>query len=325
MDAHKLMKKAYEGGVNFFDNAEAYGMGAAELLMGEAVALGIERNAWTREDLVLSTKIFFGSMPPRGSSGYVKSRKSVNRIGLSRKHIIEGTKASLRRMKLKYVDLVFCHRYDPLCNMEEVVRSFNTLIDMGLCFYWGTSEWTAQQIQEAKGVAERLGLVGPSFDQPEYNLFAREKVEVEFAQLYPSIGLTTWSPLASGVLTGKYSKGVPEGSRLSLKEFKARPDYKYFMRLAEQTEKLRPVAAKLNCTLGQLALAWCLANPNVSTVIGGASNEKQIEENLGALEVVDKLTPEILKEIDQIMGTKPKLSRSMAQVQYRLRPLRHKL
>lgn len=266
--AYALMKKAYDGGVNLFDNAEAYGFGQAETLMGQAIALGIERGSWTREDLVITTKIFFGSMPPRSSQGYVATRKSANRIGLSRKHIIEGTKASLKRMQLEYVDMLFCHRFDPLANMEEIVRSFNILINMGLCFYWGTSEWTAQQIQEAKGVAERLNLIGPSFDQPEYNLFNRQKVEVEFSPLYPNLGLTTWSPLASGVLTGKYSNGVPKGSRLSLEEFKRRPDYKHFMQLAERTEKLRPVAEELQCTLGQLALAWCIANPAVSSVIG---------------------------------------------------------
>lgn len=214
---------------------------------------------------------------------------------------------------MDYVDLVFCHRFDPLANLEEVVRAFNYLIDQGMCFYWGTSEWTAQEIQEARGIAARLNMVGPSFDQPQYNMFVRDKVEVEYSRLYPQVGLTTWSPLAYGLLTGKYKGGViPPGSRMDTDFFGAdlkkdgdSPAKQKFKQRCEAAENLEPVAAKIGCTLPQLALAWCIANPNVTTVIGGASSLKQMEENLKAVDFVDKLTPEIMDEIDKVLANKP--------------------
>ena len=178
-----IMHRAYQGGVNTFDNAEAYAAGGAETLMGDAVRMGIERRLWTREDLVLTTKIMFGAMPRRGSSGYIKGAMAVNRMGLSRKHVVEGLVASLERMGLAYVDLVFCHRPDPVTPMEEIVRVFNHVIDRGLAFYWGTSEWSAAELMEAKAVADRLGLIPPLMDQPEYSLFARQRVEVEYVEV----------------------------------------------------------------------------------------------------------------------------------------------
>jgi len=300
--AYRIMKRAYDGGVNFFDNAEAYANGDAERLMGDAVRLGIERGTWDRQDLVLTTKIMFGGDNRRTS-------KLMNRMGMSRKHIIEGLQASLQRMGLDHVDVAFSHRPDPLTPIEEVVRGFSNAIDRGLCFYWATSEWSAVQLLQAKVVADRLGLVPPCADQPEYSLFVRGRVETEYGPLYQrseqggmGLGLTVWSPLAGGVLTGKYGKGIPPGSRLASDAFKRRPDYQVFVKRAEQAERLQPLASRLGCSMGQLALAWCLANPNVSTAICGATDAEQVEEQLGALAVVKQLTPEVLAEIDALLG-----------------------
>ena len=314
----EIMVAAYKGGVNFFDNAEAYAQGDAEKLMGRCVRLGIERRVWTREDLVLTTKIMFGAMPPRGSPDFIPHAISLNRVGLSRKHVYEGLRASLRRLQLEYVDVVFCHRPDPVTPMEEVVRAFNHCIDAGLCFYWGTSEWSAADLLRAQAIAERLGLVPPIVEQPEYHIFHRQRVEVEYKPLYHGaaavggrsdpgalgLGLTTWSPLASGVLTGKYRGGqFPPGSRLANPDFQKRPDFRSrFLRPVQIAERLRPIAeGELGCTMGQLALAWCLKNPDVSTVITGATSVAQVEENLVAVEVVERLTPEIMRRIDEVI------------------------
>ena len=217
-DAYTLMKAAFARGVNLFDNAEAYARGAAESIMGAAIQRGIDEKVWRREDLVITTKLFFGAAPGAGAS--------VNAKFLSRKHIVEGAAASLARLNLAYVDVIYAHRPDPVTPIEETVRAFNHLLDTGKAFYWGTSEWSAAQIAEAVGVADRLGLVRPLVEQPEYNIFARTRVEAEYAPLYDSmgLGLTTWSPLASGVLTGKYSgRKLPEGSRLTV------PNYKFLL------------------------------------------------------------------------------------------------
>jgi voltage-dependent potassium channel beta subunit len=300
--AYAIMKRAYDGGINFFDNAEGYANGDSERIMGDAVRLGVERGAWSREDLVLTTKIFFGADTRKGSI-------TVNRFGLSRKHIIEGLRASLERMSLDHVDVAFCHRCDPVTPMEEVVRGFNAAIDLGLCFYWATSEWSAAELLLAKEIADRLHLVPPCADQSQYSLLTRGRVEVEYAPLYPKaaqggmgLGLTIWSPLASGILTGKYGQGIPEGSRLSKESFKSRADYKVFMKKAVQAERLRPIAQQLDCTMGQLALAWCMANPNVSTTITGATHVAQVDEQLGALPVIERLTPELMSAIDDALG-----------------------
>ena len=291
--AISLMKIAFEAGVNFFDNAEVYNNGQSEEIMGEA----IRKNGWKQEDLVLSTKIFWGGESP-------------NVIGLSRKHIIEGMDGSLKRMGLEYVDLVFAHRPDIHTPIEETVRAFNHLIDQGKAFYWGTSEWSALQIMEAYGVARREHLIPPLMEQPQYNMFHRERVEVEYQRLYTEIGLgtTIWSPLASGLLTGKYNEGIPNDSRANLKGYEWLRKRFTDDKAQEQVQKvgqLSKVAQDLNCTTAQLALAWCLTNPNVSTVITGASKPSQVEENMLALKVVDQLTPDVIGTIEKILDNKP--------------------
>jgi len=291
--AVSLMKLAYDSGVNFFDNAEAYSDGQAEEIMGKA----IKKAGWKQKDLVLSTKIFWGGDGP-------------NDIGLSRKHIIEGMDGSLKRMGLEYVDLVFAHRPDIHTPIEETVRAFNSLIDQGKVFYWGTSEWSAQQIMEAYGIARREHLIPPSMEQPQYNMFHRERVEVEYQRLYTEIGLgtTIWSPLASGLLTGKYNDGIPKDSRASLKGYewlRKRFTDKDAQEQIQKVIKLSKVAKELSCTTAQLALAWCLLNPHVSTVITGASKSSQIEENMKALEIVDQLTEDVRETIEGILDNKP--------------------
>lgn len=292
--AEELMALAYEAGVNFFDNAEAYNAGKAEIIMGEV----IKRRDWKRSDLVLSTKIFWGGEGPNDS-------------GLSRKHIQEGIDASLERMDLDYVDLIFAHRPDIHTPIEETVRAMNQVIDQGKAFYWGTSEWSAQQIMEAYGVARREHLIPPLMEQPQYNMFHRERFEAEYQLLYDRIGLgtTIWSPLASGLLTGKYNDGIPQDSRASLDDYKWLKERFTSEKAQQQIEKVKqlvPVAERVGCSLPQLALAWCLKNPRVSTVITGASKPYQVEENMKAIDYVDALTPEILDEIEEILDNKPK-------------------
>eukprot|EP00850_Spirogloea_muscicola_P012961 SM000086S23013 [mRNA] locus=s86:16352:18039:- [translate_table: standard] len=268
--AKRLIKKAYDLGVNFFDNAEVYANGKAEEIMGQAIReLGLRRS-----DLVVSTKLFWGG-------------PGVNEKGLSRKHVVEGARASLRRLGMDYVDLIFCHRPDTATPIEETVRAMNFVIDQGWAFYWGTSEWSAQQVTEACEVAKRLNLVGPAMEQPEYNMLTREKVEAEYLPLYKNygLGLTTWSPLASGGLAER--KLVDE--------------------VLDKVQQLRPIAKELDVTPAQLALAWCAKNPNVSTVITGATKESQIEENMKALTAIPKLTPEVMERIEAIIRSKPAL------------------
>jgi len=291
--AYQLMVKAYDLGVNFFDNAEAYAEGNAEIIMGKV----FKRAGWKRSDFVVSTKIFWGG-------------PGVNDRGLSFKHVIEGTNAALKRLQVEYVDLIFCHRPDLYTPIEETVWAMNQVIHQGKAFYWGTSEWSSEQIREAHRVAEKNHLIPPLMEQPQYNLFHREKVEKEFAKLYQEFGLgtTIWSPLASGLLSGKYINGIPKGSRLDLKEMgwlKKRIEKETTEAKIKQTLMLRDIADDLSASLPQLSLAWCLTNPNVSTVITGASKPEQIEENMKALAVVPKLTPERLNRIDDIMGNKP--------------------
>eukprot|EP00004_Rigifila_ramosa_P028723 TRINITY_DN9850_c0_g1_i1.p1 TRINITY_DN9850_c0_g1~~TRINITY_DN9850_c0_g1_i1.p1 ORF type:complete len:381 (+),score=103.73 TRINITY_DN9850_c0_g1_i1:34-1143(+) len=319
-EGYQMMKLCYEHGINFFDNAETYGGGGtSEIIMGEAIKLGIERGTWERCDLVISTKLMFGA---RGE------RDNLNTIGLSRKHIIEGMRASLKRMQLDYVDLVFCHRPDTKVSIEETVRAMNWLIDQGLAFYWGTSEWNAQQLTDAIAISHRLGLIPPQFDQCQYSLIERHRVEVEFAPLYPQLGLTIWGPLSGGALTGKYSKAEtrkdtttrygnlpqlvsssnPRMASLG-KQMESRLD-----RGVRVAENLKPIADELGCTLAQLSIAWAARNPNVSTVLLGATKLSQLEDTLKALDVIPKLTPEIMKKIDEISQTKPQLDAIAQQV-----------
>ena len=293
--AYDCMRAAFDAGVNFFDNAEAYAGGKAEIVMGKV----LKRARWKRNDLVISTKIFWGG-------------EGVNRNGLSRKHILEGLRDSLDRLQLEYVDLIFCHRPDIHTPIEETVRAMSFLVDQGLAFYWGTSEWSAQQITEAYSLARREHLVPPLMEQPEYNMFSRERVEREFAPLYQEIGLgtTIFSPLASGMLTGKYSQGIPADSRVNLKGYewlKEEFESAQGQQNKTKTEALRPIAAELDCSLPQLALAWCLKNPHVSSVITGASRPEQVVENMQALEVVSRLTEPVMERIEAILDNKPEL------------------
>jgi voltage-dependent potassium channel beta subunit len=291
--AQECMAAAYDAGVNFFDNAEAYAAGKAEIVMGHV----LKKMGWKRSDLVISTKIFWGGKGP-------------NDRGLSRKHILEGLDASLQRLQLDYVDLLFCHRPDPRTPIEETVRAMTHVIHQGKVLYWGTSEWSADQLLEAFLVARQEHLIPPQMEQPQYHMFHRERVEKEYARLYRTMGLgtTIWSPLASGLLTGKYNDGIPDGSRMST------PGYEWLRDLVlgeegqkriEKTRRLAPLAADLGCSLAQLALAWCLKSPYVSTVITGASKAVQVEENMNALNVVPKLTQEVVDRIEAILENKP--------------------
>ncbi len=291
--AIETMKAAYDAGVNFFDNAEVYSQGKAEIIMGNT----IKKLNWKRSDIVLSTKIYWGGQGP-------------NDKGLSRKHIIEGTNASLARLQTDYVDLIFCHRPDPFTPIEETVRAMNFLINQGKAFYWGTSEWNADQIWQAVLIARREHLIPPLMEQPEYNMFRREKMEREFVPLFKEIGLgtTTWSPLASGLLSGKYNDGIPSGTRASLPGYewlKNRFENEEGKRRIEIVKKLVPIAQEVGCTMAQLAIAWCLKNPNVSTVITGASKPSQVTENMQAISVAEKLTPSIMEKIEGILQNKP--------------------
>jgi voltage-dependent potassium channel beta subunit len=287
------MTAAYEAGVNFFDNAEAYADGNAETVMGSV----IQKTGWKRSDLVISTKIFWGGDGP-------------NQTGLSRKHLIEGTHAALKRLQTDYVDLIFCHRPDIYTPIEETVWTMHQIIQQGKAFYWGTSEWSAQQIMEAHAIARREHLIPPLMEQPEYNMFHRERVEKEYARLYTEVGLgtTIWSPLDSGLLTGKYNQGMPEGTRVTLNGYGWLR--KYFeseegQANIEKVRQLAPVAADLGCSMAQLAIAWCLKNPNVSTVITGASRREQVVENMQALELAQKLTGDVMERIEEILKNKP--------------------
>jgi len=291
--AERCMHAAYEAGVNFFDNAEAYASGQSEVVMGNV----IRRAGWKRSDLIVSTKIFWGGKGP-------------NDRGLSRKHILEGTDAALKRLGLDYVDLIFCHRADLHTPIEETVRAMNHVIQQGQALYWGTSEWSAQQITEAWAVARREHLIGPQMEQPQYNLFHRDRVEREYQPLYERFGLgtTIWSPLASGFLTGKYLKGVPADSRLGLenmawlRESFAGPEWQA---RAAQLPRLAAIAGDLDASLAQLALAWCLKNPRVSTVITGASRPEQVAENMRAAEVAARLTDDVLARIEEVLANRP--------------------
>jgi voltage-dependent potassium channel beta subunit len=288
--AEQCMAAAREYGVNFFDNAEAYADGNAEIVMGNV----IKKLAWRREDIVVSTKIFWGGKGP-------------NDTGLSHKHLIEGVNNSLRRLQLDYVDLVFCHRPDRNTPIEETVRAMDQVIRSGKAFYWGTSMWSAAEIMRADGIARQYGLTPPAMEQPEYNMFERQRFEKEYAILYRELGYgtTIFSPLASGLLSGKYNNGIPEGSRATLPGFDWLRKYVITPERVEKVKALVPVANELGCSMAQLALAWCLKNPNVSAVITGASRVEQVHENMKALEIAPKLTPEVMARIDEILGNKP--------------------
>lgn len=291
--AEQCMHAAFDAGVNFFDNAEVYSDGVAEEIMGQILA----RSGWHRSDYVVSTKIFWGGESP-------------NRRGLSRKHILEGTEAALARLQQKYVDLIFCHRHDLHTPVEETVRAMDYLIQTGKALYWGTSEWPADRILEAWHIARRERLTPPVMEQPQYNMLHRDRFEREYAPLYKDIGLgtTIWSPLASGLLTGKYNDGVPEGSRSTVPGYEWLRDRVQGEKAQADLVKVRalvPIAEELGCTQPQLALAWCLKNPDVSTVITGASRPQQVTENMAALEVVERMDENVMTRIEAILDNRP--------------------
>jgi len=292
-DAMACMQIAYEAGVNFFDTSESYGGGQAEQVLGNI----LRRSGWKRTDVVIATKLFWGGDGP-------------NDKGLSRKHIVEGARASLARLQLDYVDLIYCHRPDLHTPIEETVRAMNWLLDQGLAFYWGTSEWSAGQIMEAHAVARREHLVPPLMEQPLYNMFAREQVEREYARLYETVGLglITYSPLAGGLLSGKYAEGVPNDSRATLTQFDWLLHDRYHSEIAKQNiekvKQLTPIATELDCSMAQLALAWCLKNPQVSSAVTGASRPEQVAENMQALDVLSKLDDAAMARIEEILQNK---------------------
>jgi len=288
--ARELMAAAFDAGVNFFDNAEVYAGGRSEEIMGAA----LRQLAWPRLNYVVSTKFFWGL----DRAGDAVNRKDT----LNRKYLMQAIDGSLRRFGLEHIDLIYCHRPDPLTPVEETVRAMSDIITQGKALYWGTSEWSAADIRAAWEIAERHHLHKPVMEQPQYHLFHRQRVEQEYARLYDDIGLglTTWSPLASGLLTGKYKDGVPEGSRGALENMAFLRDGLTHPAKNAAVAQLAPIAAELGGTLAQLALAWVARNPRVSTVITGASRVSQLQANLGALDLLDKLTPEVLARIDAI-------------------------
>lgn len=290
----RLMGLAYDNGINFFDNAEAYEGGRSEEMMGRVLT----KKNWDRTSYCISSKAFFGL--------HGKQNKP-NQNGLSRKHLTEACNAALRRLQADYLDLFFCHRPDPETPMEEIVWTMNILLQQGKILYWGTSEWSAEEILEAHAVAKELSLIGPAMEQPQYNLFERTKMERDYLPIFSNVGMgtTIWSPLASGLLSGKYNHGIPEGSRLALENYAWLKERMMQDEKLEKVHKLERVAKELDASLATLAIAWCIRNPNVTTAILGATKESQLTENLGAIEVCAKLTSDIMDEIDGIMGSKP--------------------
>jgi voltage-dependent potassium channel beta subunit len=294
--AAKLLKTAYEAGVNFFDNAEIYEHGQAEIVMGDA----IKRLGWRRDSYLVSSKVHGGCVP----------NPNPNQWGLSRIHIYDACHQAMERLHVDHLDLFFCHRPDPRVPMEETVRAMTELIHQGKVRYWGTSEWSAQQLMEAHSVARQYNLIPPTMEQPQYNMFERYRFEIEYGRLYDTIGIgtTIWSPLASGMLTGKYNDGAPDDSRINL------PGYEWLKKIFETDEgiariekvkELCMLADEMGTTMARLALAWCLKNPNVSTVIMGASKVSQLEDNLKAADIVDQLSDDLMEKIEKILDNKP--------------------
>lgn len=290
--AEELMDIAYEAGVNFFDNAEGYAGGQAEIVMGNI----LKKKNWDRSSYVVSSKIYFGA-----------EEKKPNMVGLSRKHLFEGTHNSLKRLQLDHLDLLFCHRPDLNTPIEETVWAINQLIQQGKVLYWGTSEWSAAEIMQAHYFAEKNHLVPPSMEQPQYNMFWRDKLEKEFLTLFRDFGMgtTIWSPLASGLLSGKYNNADPSDTRFQYESLGWLKDRWLAAEKLEKVKKLQRIADGLNVSLVKLALAWCLKNPNVSTVILGASKTVQLKENLTALDTVTLLNENVMAEIDEILNNKP--------------------
>ena len=292
--ASECMKTAYDAGVNFFDNAEVYASGKSEEIMGNV----LKKVQWSRDTFCVSSKVFWGGEKP-------------TQRGLHTKHITDACHAALRRLQVDYLDLYFCHRPDRQTPIEETVRAMDNLVQQGKILYWGTSEWSADEIRAAYGLARQYNLMPPTMEQPQYNLFHREKVEWEYLRLFQDEGLgtTIWSPLASGVLTNKYKDGIPQESRMTLEEYdflKRRHESSQGQDRVEKTRRLTEFSKELGISIIHLSLAWCLKNPDVSTVILGASSVDQLKENLKAADVVEKLTSDVMERIDEIVQSKPK-------------------
>ena len=294
--ADELMGIAYEQGVNFFDNAEVYAAGESEKMMGRVLS----KKNWDRTSIVLSSKAYFGW---RGKEN------KPNQTGLSRKHLTEACHEALQRLQTDYLDLYFCHRPDKKMPIAEVVQTMNTLIQQGKILYWGTSEWSGVEIMEAHRIAEAYRLIGPAMEQPQYNLFERSKVDAEYLEIYKNVGLgtTIWSPLAAGLLTGKYNDGIPKGSRFQIEGFEWLRDRWLMQEKINKVQQLGAIAKALKVSTASLSIAWCIKNPNVTTAILGATSKTQLLDNLTALDTVALLTPEIMEQIEGIVETKPKL------------------
>lgn len=290
--AEALMTYAYEQGINFFDNAEIYARGKSEEVMGAI----LKKKGWSRDSYIVSSKAFFGI------GGELPTQK-----GLSRKHLVEACEAALKRFQLDYLDLYYCHRPDKQTPIEETVWTMHLLIMQGKILYWGTSEWSAQEIMEAHMFAKQNHLIGPIVEQPEYNMFVRNKVEVEFSQIYKSVGLgtTIWSPLASGILSGKYNDQFPDGTRLGMDGLEWLKERNLTQERITAVLALGDLAKELGLSLPVMSLAWCLKNPNVSTVILGASKLQQLQENMQALGAQELLTPDVMQRIEDILQNKP--------------------
>ncbi len=290
--ATDLMAFAYDQGINFFDNAEIYAKGNSELVMGKI----IKNLSWDRTSFLISSKAFFGD-----------GRNKPNQTGLSRKHLIEACEAALKRLQLDYLDLFFCHRPDKSTPIEETVWTMHNLILQGKILYWGTSEWSAQEIMEAHLWARQNHLIGPTMEQPQYNMLTRNKIEVEYSQIFKTVGLgtTIWSPLASGILTSKYAESSPKDTRLFMEGLDWLREKNLTTSNLETIKKLNEFAKDMNLSLANLAIAWCLKNPNVSTAILGASKISQLQENINAINVMEKLNDQMIHEIELILNNKP--------------------
>lgn len=295
--ADELMGIAYDNGINFFDNAEVYALGESEKMMGRV----LKAKNWDRTSYTISSKAFFGW---RGKEN------KPNQTGLSRKHLTEACHEALQRLQTDYLDLYFCHRPDKNTPIEEVVLTMNHLIQQGKILYWGTSEWSGVELMEAHRVAQHYRLIGPSMEQPQYNLFERNKIENDYLEVYKNVGLgtTIWSPLAAGLLTGKYNNGIPEGSRLAIEGFDWLKERWIMQDKIEKVQKLQLLANELGCSLPALSIAWCIKNPNVTTAILGATKKEQLIDNLTALKAVELLTSEVISKIEAIMQNKPVLA-----------------
>ena len=292
--ADELMGLAYDSGINFFDNAEAYALGESEKMMGRI----LKKKKWDRTSFVLSSKAYFG---------WHGNENKPNQTGNSRKHLTEACNEALQRMQVDYLDLFYCHRADKNTPVEETVRAMNTLIQQGKILYWGTSEWTGVEIMEAHRIAEKYSLIGPTMEQAQYNLFERNKIEADYSEIYKNVGLgtTIWSPLSSGLLTGKYNDGIPKNSRFAMADMSSIKANVIQDDKIKKVKKLGELAAKMDVNIAALSIAWCIKNPNVTTAILGATKKQQLIENLSALEVLPLITADVLDKIEKIFQNKP--------------------